>query len=216
MRRAAVFLLAILAGSALPAQAELVFFSSGRALSVKALRSQDDGQLVLVLRSGGQIICDRGLIAKVEPDEVEYPEEILDALPFGKSLIEPPAIPERFRELIATSSRTHGVDPRVVHALIQVESAYHTRATSVKGARGLMQLMPATGRHYGALDLYDPKINIEAGVRHLKTLLSRYELPLALAAYNAGQGAVDRFGGIPPFKETQNYVTRILRILSRT
>ena len=216
MCKAAFLLVAILAGTALPARAELVFFSSGRALSVKALRSQDDGQLVLFLRSGGQIACDRNLITRVEPDEVEYPDEILEALPFAKSLMEPPAIPGRFREMIAASSRAYGVDPRVVHALIQVESAYHTRATSVKGARGLMQIMPATGRRYGALDLYDPKINIDAGVRHLKTLLSRYELPLALAAYNAGEGAVDRFGGIPPFRETQNYVTRILRILRRT
>ena len=79
-----------------------------------------------------------------------------------------------------------------------------------------MQLMPATGRKYGALDLFDPKVNVEAGVQHLKRLLSRYDLPLALAAYNAGEAAVDRFGGIPPFRETQSYVSRILRILSRS
>jgi soluble lytic murein transglycosylase-like protein len=104
----------------------------------------------------------------------------------------------------------------VVNALIQVESAYHSRAVSPKGARGLMQLMPATGRRYGALDLFDPKVNLEAGIQHLKKLLGRYDLPLALAAYNAGEAAVDRFGGIPPFRETQDYVTRILRLLSRS
>jgi soluble lytic murein transglycosylase-like protein len=109
------------------------------------------------------------------------------------------------------------VDPRVVSALIQVESAYHSRAVSPKGARGLMQLMPATGRQYGALDLFDPKVNLEAGIQHLKKLLSRYDqLPLALAAYNAGEAAVDRFGGIPPFRETQDYVSRILRLLNRS
>ncbi len=215
MRTVALLCLVFLAASAVPARAELVFFASGRALSVKALRSQGDHEFVLYLRSGGEIVCDRNLIAKVGPDEFEYSDEVLEALPFAKALIEPPAIPERFREMISRSAKVHGVDPRVVHALIQVESAYHTRATSSKGARGLMQLMPATGRQYGALDLYDPAINIDAGVRHLKTLLSRYELPLALAAYNAGQGAVERFGGIPPFKETQNYVTRVLRLLSR-
>jgi soluble lytic murein transglycosylase-like protein len=102
----------------------------------------------------------------------------------------------------------------VVSAVIEVESAYRSRAVSPKGARGLMQVMPATGRQYGALDLFDPKVNVEAGVQHLKKLLSRYDLPLALAAYNAGEAAVNRFGGIPPFRETQNYVTRILRILS--
>jgi len=78
-----------------------------------------------------------------------------------------------------------------------------------------MQVMPTTGRQYGALDLFDPKVNVDAGVRHLKKLLSRYDLPLALAAYNAGEAAVDRFGGIPPFRETQRYVARILRILGQ-
>lgn len=78
-----------------------------------------------------------------------------------------------------------------------------------------MQLMPSTGRQYGALDLFDPKVNVEAGIRHLKGLLTRFDLPLALAAYNAGEAAVDRFGGIPPFRETQNYVARILRLLNR-
>ena len=79
-----------------------------------------------------------------------------------------------------------------------------------------MQMLPSTGRQYGALDLLDPKVNVDAGVRHLKMLLTRSDLPLALAAYNAGEGAVDRFKGIPPFKETQNYVIRIMRILNRT
>jgi hypothetical protein len=196
-----------------PAQAELVFFPSGRALSVRAVRSDGD-LLVLKLRGGGEITCDRDLIVKVEPDEIEYPEDVIAALPAAKAIIEPPAIPEPFRELVASTAARHGVDARVVHALIQVESAYRSRAVSHKGARGLMQLLPSTGRQYGALDLFDPKINLDAGIRHLKALLDRFEeLPLALAAYNAGEGAVARFGGIPPFKETQNYVTRILRLL---
>src|SRR6185436_13455923 len=78
--------------------------------------------------------------------------------------------------------------------------------------RGLMQLMPSTGRQYGALDLFDPKVNIDAGVRHLKALLARFDLPLALAAYNAGQGAVERFGGMPPFRETNRFVSKVMRI----
>lgn len=188
----------VLFASALPARAELVYFPSGRAISVKAIRAQGE-RFVLHLRSGGQIEIDAVLITKVEPDEVEYSDEVLAALPFAKSLREAPAVPAQYRELIEATSQRHGVDPKVVHALIQVESAYHSRAISPKGARGLMQMLPSTGRQYGALDLLDPKVNVDAGVRHLKMLLKRYGLPLALAAYNAGEGAVDRFKGIPPF-----------------
>jgi transglycosylase-like protein with SLT domain len=213
-RRLILFASLLSITAATPASAELVFFQSGRAMSVRAIRSENDG-IVLQLRSGGDIQCDQGLIVRVEPDEVEYPDEVAEGSPSG-SEPDAPTIPEAFRELITLTAARHGVDARVVSALIEVESAYHSRAVSPKGARGLMQVMPATGRQYGALDLFDPKVNVEAGVQHLKKLLSRYDLPLALAAYNAGEAAVNRFGGIPPFRETQNYVTRILRILSRS
>ncbi len=205
----------LLVTAAAPAYAELVFFQSGRAMSVRAIRSENDG-IVLQLRGGGDVHCDQSLIVRVEADEVEYPDEVAEASPVTGDEPATPAIPEAFRELVTSTAARHGVDARVVNALIQVESAYHSRAVSPKGARGLMQVMPATGRQYGALDLFDPKVNVDAGVQHLKKLLSRYDLPLALAAYNAGEAAVDRFGGIPPFRETQNYVTRILRILSRS
>jgi soluble lytic murein transglycosylase-like protein len=200
--------------AAAPAYAELVFFQSGRAMSVRAIRSEND-EIVLQLRGGGDVHCDQSLIVRVEADEVEYPDEDAEAAPVTGAP-DAPAIPEAFRELVTSTAARHGVDARVVNALIQVESAYRSRAVSPKGARGLMQVMPATGRQYGALNLFDPKVNIDAGVQHLKKLLSRYDLPVALAAYNAGEAAVDRFGGIPPFRETQNYVTRILRILSRS
>jgi Transglycosylase SLT domain len=214
MRRLILSASLLLITAAAPAHAELVFFQSGRAMSVRAIRSEND-EIVLQLRGGGFVHCDQSLIVRVEPDEVEYPDEdahVAAALPLaGES--DAPTIPEAFRDLVTSTAARHGVDARVVSAVIQVESAYHSRALSPKGARGLMQVMPATGRRYGALDLFDPKVNVEAGVQHLKKLLSRYDLPLALAAYNAGEAAVDRFGGIPPFRETQNYVTRILRIL---
>jgi soluble lytic murein transglycosylase-like protein len=215
MRRLILSAPLLLLTAAAPAYAELVFFQSGRAMSVRAIRSEND-EIVLQLRSGGDIHCDQSLIVRVEPDEVEYPDEVAEeVLPPADELLAP-AIPEPFRELVTSTASRHGVDVRLVSALIEVESAYHSRAVSPKGARGLMQVMPATGRQYGALDLFDPKVNVEAGVQHLKKLLSRYDLPLALAAYNAGEAAVNRFGGIPPFRETQNYVTRILRILSRS
>ena len=201
--------------AAAPAHAELVFFESGRAMSVKAIRSDGD-QLVLQLRSGGEIHCDKNLITKVAPDEFPYPEDIQKALPVFSAMQEPPSVPAQYKDLIARTASKHGVDARIVSAVIQVESAFHSQAVSPKGALGLMQVMPATGRKFGALDLFDPKVNIDAGVQYLKKLLARYpQLPVALAAYNAGEAAVDRFGGVPPFRETQDYVSRILRILSR-
>ena len=209
---AAMAAAAILLGWSVPAHAELVYFASGRALSVRAIRSDGD-LLVLKLRGGGEITCDRDLIARVAPDEVVYPEEILEA-PANKSAVRPAPIPARFRPLVTAAASKHGVDERLIHALIQVESGYQSRARSPKGARGLMQVLPSTGRQYGALDLFDPSVNLDAGVRHLKSLLSRFDLPVALAAYNAGEGAVARFKGIPPFRETQNYVTRILRLVN--
>ncbi len=93
-----------------------------------------------------------------------------------------------FAELISTVAASHRVDARLVHAVIEQESNYQARARSKKGAKGLMQLMPGTARQYGVRNSYDPKANLDAGVRHLKDLMSRLELPLALAAYNAGEG----------------------------
>ena len=98
-----------------------------------------------------------------------------------------------------------------MHAVIEQESNYQPRARSKKGAKGLMQLMPDTARQYGVRNSYDPKSNLEAGVRHLKDLMSRLDLPMALAAYNAGEATIKRYGGLPPFPETQTYVRNILR-----
>jgi soluble lytic murein transglycosylase-like protein len=120
-----------------------------------------------------------------------------------------------FANLIAASATTHGVDVRLVHAVIEAESNYQPRARSPKGAKGLMQLMPATARQYAVRDPYDPKANIEAGVRHLKDLLSRFDVGLALAAYNAGEATVRRYGGLPPYAETRSYVARILTRVGR-
>jgi soluble lytic murein transglycosylase-like protein len=94
-----------------------------------------------------------------------------------------------------------------------VESAYRPDARSRKGAKGLMQLMPQTARQYAVRNPYDPASNLDAGVKHLKSLLDRFELTLALAAYNAGEATVRRFGGIPPFQETRDYVRQVLGLL---
>lgn len=114
-------------------------------------------------------------------------------------------------KLVREAADRHKMDPALVRAVIETESNWDPKAYSHKGAGGLMQLIPTTARRYGAYDLFNPQQNIDAGVKHLKWLLERYNgnLDLALAAYNAGEGAVDRAHGIPAYRETQNYVLKV-------
>jgi soluble lytic murein transglycosylase-like protein len=186
------------------ASAELVFFTSGRAFSVKGHRIEGDS-IVLLLRGGGEVVFDLSQVARIAPDEVPYPEPAAG----GSNTAGAAA---RFAELIDRASTAHSVDPGLVRAMIQVESGYRPDARSRKGAMGLMQLMPEIARRYEVVDPYEPAANIEAGVKHLKSLLERYAMPLALAAYNAGEAAVERFGGIPPYRETEDYVRQVMAL----
>lgn len=115
--------------------------------------------------------------------------------------------------MIERHAAARGLDPALVHAVIKAESAYRPEAVSPKGAVGLMQVMPATGRRFGVSDLAQPESNLKAGTTYLRHLLDRFDdVPLALAAYNAGEGAVRRFGNaIPPYPETRGYVQNVLR-----
>jgi soluble lytic murein transglycosylase len=118
-----------------------------------------------------------------------------------------------YDEVIRSASDRHSIDADLVRAVIKAESDFNSSARSSKGAMGLMQLMPDTARLYNVLNAYDPVDNVEGGVRHLRMLLERFQgdLRLSLAAYNAGSGAVEKFGGIPPYVETREYVRRVLR-----
>ncbi|MEE9234494.1 MAG: lytic transglycosylase domain-containing protein [Candidatus Acidoferrales bacterium] len=118
-----------------------------------------------------------------------------------------PGIEQHIRQ----AAREHAVDPLLIHAIIQVESAWNPRARSRKGALGLMQLMPATGARFGVRDFFDPKQNVTGGVRYLRFLLDRFDNDpeLALAGYNAGENAVAAAGGVPPYRETREYLKRV-------
>lgn len=115
--------------------------------------------------------------------------------------------------LISNVSRRYGVDPNLVKAVVRAESDYNPSAVSRAGARGLMQLMPETARMMGVKDIHNPVDNINGGTRYLSSLIKKFngKLPMALAAYNAGEGAVRSYGRIPPYKETQMYVKKVLR-----
>ena len=205
------------AATAVPASADIVVLSSKRTLSVKSHRIEGDS-IVLTLRSGGEVTCDKSLIEKILPDEVPHPEPQAQSEP-QPGVDEGPAMvlglleQTPYGEIISSMSEAHGVDPMLVRALIEVESNYKARAKSHRGAMGLMQLMPATAREYQVRNPYDPKSNIAGGVKHLKSLIDRLGgVDLALAAYNAGEGAVKKFNGIPPYRETRKYVRKILSI----
>ncbi len=133
----------------------------------------------------------------------------------GSPVAEPPQ-PEAPKSAAATSlddavnriAAQHSLPPQLIHSVIKVESNYNPRAVSPKGAEGMMQLIPATARRFGVADSFNPMENIQGGAKYLKYLLNLYDndYALALAAYNAGEGAVARYGGVPPYQETQNYL----------
>ena len=144
-------------------------------------------------------------VARVETTEAETDEDDIDTQAGMDAFIK-------------KVSAKYNVSPDVVAAVIEAESEFNPRAVSRRGARGLMQLMPKTAKTLGVDDPFDPKENIEAGVRHLRALMDRFgdNLPLVLAAYNAGEVAVIKHRGVPPYRETQAYVNRIMKRLDRT
>src|SRR5689334_17967075 len=136
------------------------------------------------------------------PSETSFTGRSRLALDMGRDSVE---------KIVREAADRHRVDPALVRAVIETESNWNPKAWSHKGAGGLMQLIPTTAQRYDAYDVFDPQQNIDAGVKYLRTLLERYNgnLDLALAAYNAGEGAVDRAHGVPSFRETRNYVQKV-------
>ena len=206
--RGAIVALVLLAMPSIAA-ADLVYLKNGRVLSVESWTIQGD-IAVLVFREGGQMQAPQSAIEQVLPDEYPRlkPEPVAAARPAA------PALAGDLSSLVNATAARYGVDGRLAQAVVRIESNFQPRAVSPKGAMGLMQLMPAVAEQYAVADPFDPAENLDAGLRHLRGLLDRFgnDVQLALAAYNAGLYAVTKYGGIPPYRETQNYVRKILAL----
>ena len=200
------------APAAAPTSFEVVHFAAGGTMPIEAHRIDGD-TIVLELRGGGEVRCDPRLIDRIELDRTprSTPDRPLDVVPSKGSGLRMLARP--YGELIQQAAEDHGVDPYLIHALVEAESGYRATAVSHRGAMGLMQLMPTLAEEYAVADPYDPAENIDAGARHLRRLIDRYGIALALAAYNAGEGPVRRFDGIPPYPETRQYVARVMDLV---
>jgi soluble lytic murein transglycosylase-like protein len=190
------------------ARADLVHLTNGKVISVESWQLKGE-TVVLVLRDGGQMEAPEALIAEVLPDEYPHTKPVTLSASLTK-----PARPDELHAMIDEVATRYGIDVKLAQAVVKVESNYQPHAVSAKGAQGLMQLMPSVAQQYAVNDPFDPAENLDAGLRHLRGLLDRFknDVGTALAAYNAGLFAVAKYGGIPPYRETQDYVTRILKL----
>lgn len=196
--------IAVLATAAIPsARADYAVLRSGARLHITGY--EETGDRIRLTVEGGIVEVAAEEIVAVER------EDVFPARPA------PPAPTGPFGDLIRDASEKYGVDEKLIHHVIAVESNFNPRAVSRKQAQGLMQLLPKTAARFSVADAFDPAQNIEAGTRYLKELIEKYkgDLPLVLAAYNAGPEMVERYGGVPPFAETQKYVRQITRRLAQ-
>ncbi len=222
MRRA--FLAVALCASFLagPGEAALVVLEEGRHLKVTSFELVGEERIRLVLYGGGEIVLPIERVERIVDDEVDprdflVPEEAI-APPAGPRISvrtpsgRPHSAPTRFAPIVEAAAAAYRLDPALVAAVIRVESNWQPRAVSPKGARGLMQLMPATARRLGVTRSFDPAQNVHGGAKYLSLLAERFgenEAERVLAAYNAGEGAVETYQGVPPYRETREYVRKV-------
>lgn len=224
MRRAALAA-AIALVLAAPAPAALVVLEEGRHLKVTAFELVDGERIRLTLIGGGQLVLPIERIERIVDDEIDATEPAappqLPAAParprvsVRKLTGKPHGAPARWAALVEKTAVAHNLDPALVAAVIRVESNWEPRAVSRKGARGLMQLMPATARRLGVSRSFDPAQNVRGGALYLSRLAERFgenEVEKVLAAYNAGEDAVETYKGVPPYRETREYVRKVMAL----
>lgn len=205
-------------GASVAEARQLVIFAHGSRLRVEAYEVQGDS-VRLDLHSGGVLTVPLVTVERIIDDPRASAEPMPEEPPaFSIVFAEHHTMPSvPYGELIFRVAERHGLNPELLAAMVRAESAFDAGAVSVKGAQGLLQLMPATALRFGveADRVFDPETNLDAGARYLSWLARRFDhhLPHVLAAYNAGEGAVDRYGGVPPYRETRTYLQRIYRTL---
>jgi hypothetical protein len=211
---------------ALPASASIALFTDGRAMKISSYKVVGESDVQLSLKSGGAITIPLARVDRIIDDEVvpaAIVEEVKKAVEKDGGIFptrswryddaRQPIFKSKFDSIIVEAAKKFDVDAALVSAVIKAESDFNAREVSDKGARGLMQLMPSTAERFGVTDSYDPVANIYGGVRYLRWLLKTFNgnADLAVAAYNAGEGNVWKYNGVPPFRETINYINRIAK-----
>ena len=198
---------ALLASLVAPsARAEYIVLQNGLRLHVTGYQLTGDKYRLQL--QGGWMEVSTADVVKIEPEEVFVP------IPQPPAAVQTPAINQSpYHELVLAAASRYGLDAELINSVIEVESNFNPKAVSVKNARGLMQLLPETAARLGVKDIFDPKENIDAGTHYLHDLLQLYknDLTLALAAYNAGPDRVQKYGDVPPYRETQSYVKQVKR-----
>ena len=212
-----VSLLALFLAAPPSSIAELVVMTDGQVLKVESFERHED-RISLGLPDGGRLTLAMDRVARILEDEIVDSPPTPERYRVGDLRLwfeEPQGVPDTpFGELIYETSRRYQVNPTIVAAMVRAESAFDPWAVSPKGAMGLLQLMPATAKRFGLSDrqFFEPAENLDAGVRYIKWLGERFDgdLALVLAGYNAGEAMVQRNEGVPPFRETNNYIQRVL------
>src|SRR5256714_11252315 len=219
-----VLLTALLVAAASPAGASIALFTDGRAMKISGFKLVDENAIQLTFKNGGALTMPLSRIERMLDDEVievEKAQEVKKIIeeglfpkrPWHYDVARGPIFRSKYDQLILDAAKKFDVDAALISAVIKAESDFNPREVSNKGARGLMQLMPSTADRFGVRNSFDAKANINGGVHYLRWLLDTFEgnADLAVAAYNAGEGNVWKYNGVPPFRETINYVNRIAK-----